>query len=219
MALEIFWGSGSPFSWRVLLGAEIKGLAYESRLLEFSKGHMKTPEFLQMNPRGKVPVIRDDGFVLFESLPILEYFEARSSEVPLFGKDPYEGALVRRLISEFESYLREPIFKLTLGLLQTMPPDELAKTATAVQRELQTIEERVAGGTWLVGRRPSAADVAIYPFVALLQRATTKAEAQAGEIGLRTLGEVFPNVRRWMALVEALPAFERTYPPHWRKGV
>jgi glutathione S-transferase len=71
MALEIFWGSGSPFSWRVLLGAEIKGLAYESRLLEFSKGHMKTREFLQMNPRGKVPVIDDDGFVLFESLPVL----------------------------------------------------------------------------------------------------------------------------------------------------
>src|SRR5579859_2493091 len=176
MALEIFWGSGSPFSWRVLLGAEIKGLAYESRLLEFSKGQMKTPEFLQMNPRGKVPVIRDDGFVLFESLPILEYFEVKSSEVPLFGTDRREGAFVRRLISEFESYLREPIFKLTRGLLRTMPPDELAETATAVQRELKTIEQRVANGTWLVGKRPSAADVAIYPFVALLQRATTKAE-------------------------------------------
>jgi len=69
MALEIFWGSGSPFSWRVLLGAEIKGLQYESRLLEFSKGHLKAPAFLQINPRGKVPVIRDDGFVLFESPP------------------------------------------------------------------------------------------------------------------------------------------------------
>jgi glutathione S-transferase len=58
MALEIFWGSGSPFSRRVLLGAEIKELAYESRLLEFSKGHMKAPEFLQMNPRGKIPLRR-----------------------------------------------------------------------------------------------------------------------------------------------------------------
>src|SRR5579885_1995252 len=60
MTLGIFWGSGSPFSWRVLLGAHIKGLEYESRLLEFSKGHLKAPEFLQMNPRGKVPVIRAD---------------------------------------------------------------------------------------------------------------------------------------------------------------
>src|SRR5438105_13127603 len=68
MALEIFWGSGSPFSWRVLLGAEIKGLTYESRLLEFSKGHMKTLDFLQMNPRARVPVIRDAGFVVYEAL-------------------------------------------------------------------------------------------------------------------------------------------------------
>ena len=45
MALEIFWGSGSPYSWRVLLGAEIKGLSYDSRLLYFSKGNMNTPEF------------------------------------------------------------------------------------------------------------------------------------------------------------------------------
>lgn len=155
MALEIFWGSGSPFSWRVLLGAEIKGLEYESRLLEFSKGHMKAPEFLQMNPRGRVPVIRDDGFVLFESLPILEYFEDRSPGVPLFGKDPREVAFVRRLISEFESYLREPIFNLTLGLLRSagagppgraMTPDEFEETAKAAQRELKTFEERVAGG-------------------------------------------------------------------------
>lgn len=224
MALEIFWGSGSPFSWRVLLGAEIKGLAYESRLLEFSKGHMQTPEFLRMSPRGKVPVIRDDGFVLFESLPILEYFDDKSPQAPLFGKGQHERASIRSLVSEFESYLREPLFNLTLGLLRavgagppgpTMTPSELAEAAETVRRELSALE-RVGGGTWLVGEGPSAADVAIYPFVATLHRATTKAEAHAREIGLHPLGEVFPSVRRWMELIEAIPAYERTYPPHWR---
>ncbi len=155
MALEIFWGSGSPFSWRVLSGAEIKRLVYESRLLEFSKGHMKAPEFLQVNPRGRVPVIRDDGFVLFESLPILEYFEDRSLEVPLFGKNQRERAFIRRLISEFESYLREPLFALTLDLLRTagagprgraMTRDALEQTANAARRELKTFEERISGG-------------------------------------------------------------------------
>jgi glutathione S-transferase len=225
MALEIFWGSGSPFSWRVLLGAEIKGLAYESHLLEFSTGQMKAPDFLQMNPRGKVPVIKDDGFVLFESLPILEYFEDKSPEVPLFGKNPRERAFTRQLISEFESYLREPLFALTVDLLRTAgagPPGQamareaLEETAKAAQRELGTFEERIAGGSWLVGEDPSAADVAIYPFVATFQRATTKAEALAFKLGLHPLGEIYPNVRRWMGLVEALPAYERTYPPHWR---
>ncbi len=186
---------------------------------------MKTPEFLQMNPRGRVPGIRDDGFILFELLPILEYFEDKSPEVPLFGKGRQERALIRRLIAEFESYLRDPVFNLTLNLLRAVgagPPgrvmraDELDETAKAAQRELSTLE-RAAGGTWLAaGGQPSAADVAIYPFIATLGRATTKAEAQARDIGLHPLGEVFPNIRRWMGLVEAVPGYERTYPPHWR---
>lgn len=225
MALEIFWGSGSPFSWRVLLGAEIKGLAYESRLLEFSKGHMKAPDFLQMNPRGRVPVINDEGFVLFESLPILEYFDDRWPAVPLFGKDHRERGSIRQLISEFESYLRDPVFDLTVGLLRsvgagpsgpTMTPTELEETAKRARGELKTLDRRLAGGSWLVGGRPSAADVAVYPFLATLQRAMAKAEAQARDIGLYPLDEMHPSVRRWMGLVEAVAGYERTYPPHWK---
>jgi glutathione S-transferase len=225
MALEIFWGSGSPYSWRVLLGAEIKGLQYESRLLEFSEGHLKAPGFLQMNPRGTVPVIRDDEFVLFESLSILEYFEDQAPEVPLFGKVPRAAALIRRFISVFESYLREPLFNLTLGLLRSagarppgraMMPGEPEETVKAAQRELKTFEPRIAGGSWIVGEAPSAADVAMYPFVATLERSTTKAETLAREIGLHPLREIYPSVGRWMSLVESVPGYERTYPPHWR---
>jgi glutathione S-transferase len=225
MALEIFWGSGSPFSWRVLLGAELKGLEYTSRLLDFSKGDLKTPEFLQINPRGKVPVIRDDGFVLSESLAILEYFEYKSPAVPLFGKVPREAATIRQLISEFESYLREPLFNLSLGLFRSaglgpsgrvMTRDEFEEIAKPAQRELKTFEKRHASGSWLVGATPSAADVAIYPFVAILERATTKAEALAQETGLHPFREAYPGVGRWMELVEALGGYEPAYPPHWR---
>ena len=225
MALEIFWGSGSPYSWRVLLGAELKGLTYESRLLEFSKGHMKTRDFLRMNPRARVPVIRDEDFVLFESLAILEYFEDQWPDVPLFGKDAREAALIRRVVSEFESYLRDPVFDLTLGLLRSvgtgppgraMTPAQLAETATAVKGELTSLDQQLVGASWLVGARPSAADVAAYPFLATLQRAMTKAGAPAREIGLQPLEGAYPNVRRWMDRVEAIPGYERTYPPHWK---
>jgi hypothetical protein len=44
--MEIYWISGSPFAWRVLLTAEVKGIPYEGKLLEASKGELKTPEFL-----------------------------------------------------------------------------------------------------------------------------------------------------------------------------
>jgi glutathione S-transferase len=121
--------------------------------------------------------------------------------------------------------MRDPVFDLTLGLLRsvgagppspTMTGTELEEAAKKAQGELKTLDQRLAGGSWLVGGRPSAADVAVYPFLATLQRAMTKAEAQAREIGLYPLDVVYPDVRRWMGLVEAVPGYERTYPPHWR---
>ncbi len=49
--LEVFWDSGSPYVWRVLLALEVKQVPYTSRPIQFSKGEHKTPEFLAMNDR------------------------------------------------------------------------------------------------------------------------------------------------------------------------
>ncbi|EQD47332.1 protein containing Glutathione S-transferase, partial [mine drainage metagenome] len=71
MAIEVYWGSGSPYAWRVLLALEHKGLPYTAHLLQFSKQEHKSPHLLQMNPRGRVPVLKDGDYVCFESLAIL----------------------------------------------------------------------------------------------------------------------------------------------------
>jgi glutathione S-transferase len=76
--VEIYWISGSPFAWRVLLTAEVKGIPYEGKLLEASKGELKTPEFLAINPLGRVPAIRDGNFTLHESLAIMVYLDRKS---------------------------------------------------------------------------------------------------------------------------------------------
>ena len=55
MALELYWGSGSTPAWRVLLALTYKELPFTSNLLSFSKRETRTPAFLAMNPRGKVP--------------------------------------------------------------------------------------------------------------------------------------------------------------------
>jgi hypothetical protein len=49
IVMEIYWGSGSPFAWQVLLALEVKKIPYASRLLEFSKGQHKSPEYLALN--------------------------------------------------------------------------------------------------------------------------------------------------------------------------
>src|SRR5262245_31313713 len=58
MAIDVYWGSGSPYSWRVLLALEHKGLAYESHVLHLGMQEHKAPHMLAINPRGRVPVLK-----------------------------------------------------------------------------------------------------------------------------------------------------------------
>jgi glutathione S-transferase len=224
MTLAIYWGSGSPNSWRVLLAAEVLRLPYESKLLEFSKGQHRTPDFLALNPRGKVPVLCDDDFVLYESLAILEYLDRLGSGA-LYGTTPREVAVTHRIISEFECYVREPLAKVTRHLFVAGGAPATAQTPTAEQAmtanetlrpELATLSALVRGRPWLAGERFGAADAAIYPFVRLLSRAASKAEARARELSLFPLFDASPDLARWLTRVEDLPGYERTFPPHWR---
>src|SRR3984893_15501496 len=57
-SVEIYWISGSPFAWRVLLTAKLKGIHYEEKL-QASKGELKAPSFFAINPLGRVPALRD----------------------------------------------------------------------------------------------------------------------------------------------------------------
>ncbi len=219
MAIELYWGSGSPFAWRVMLTLEVKGLDYESKLLEFSKGENKSPEYLKLNPRGKVPTLKDGDFVVYESLAIMTYLDRKYPTPPLFGKTPEEAGLIWRAISECESYLVSagdkvvrPIF-FGKGLDKV---DEIQQAAQTIRQELTTVDEQLAQSNWLVGEQISAADISVFPLVQLLLRAASKAAAQPLNLGLLPLSGTFPNTARWVERIEALPNYQRTYPPHWR---
>lgn len=224
MTAEIYWGSGSPNSWRVLLAAEVLGVPYESKLLEFSKAQHKSPEHLALNPRGKVPVLRDGDVVVSESLAIVEYLDAANGG-SLYGKTAREAALIRRLIFEFECYLRDPLSKVTSHLFTAggAPPtprtpsvEQALAAAETVRQELKTLSQLVTDKPWLAGARISAADIAVFPFVRLLLRAISKAEARATELELAPFSQRFPGLAHWIERVEALPIYDRTYPPHWK---
>ena len=139
--LEIYWGSGSPFAWRVLLALEIKRIPYASKLIEFSKQQHKAPEFLALNPRGKVPTIRDGDFVLWESLAILAYLDRKVPEPPLFGRTPEDTGRVWRAISEVVSYLEPPGYQIA----GPRTPRNWARTTTTWPRSsIRSIPKRSA---------------------------------------------------------------------------
>lgn len=219
MAIELYWGSGSPFAWRVMLTLEVKGLAYESKLLEFSKGDHKTPAYLKLNPRGKVPTLKDGDFVLYESLAIMSYLDRKYPDPPLFGRTAEETGLIWRALAECESYfvtagdkVVRPIF-FNKGLDKV---DEIRQAAETLRQELKLLDERL-GSHWLVSDKISAADIGVFPLVQLLLRAASKEAAEPLHLGLLPLARTFPNVAKWVERIEALPNYQRTYPPHWRQ--
>src|SRR5512132_1319566 len=143
MALEVYWASGSPFSWRVLLTLEVKQLPYQSKLLTFSKREHKAPAYLALNPRGKVPTLKDGDFVLYESLAIISYLDRKYPEPPIFGKTPEETGLIWRALAECESYMVSagdkvvrPIF-FGKGLDKT---EEIQQAAQTLRHELKSID-------------------------------------------------------------------------------
>jgi glutathione S-transferase len=220
MTLEVYWGSGSPFAWRVLLTLEIKRLPYVSHLLEFSKQEHKTPEFLKLNPRGKVPVLRDGDFVVYESLAVMKYLDDKHPEPPLFGRNPEEAARINLAICECTSYIETPVVDIVRPIFSggvNDKRDAIQSAAANLREEFALLNARLShGGPWLMGVRISAADIALYPQVAILLRALGKEAAAGLDLKLAPLMDHFPELARWMRAVESLPGYGNTYPPHWR---
>jgi len=219
MAIELYWGSGSPFAWRVMLTLEVKGLAYESKLLEFSKGDHKTPAYLKLNPRGKVPTLKDGDFVVYESLAIMSYLDRKYPTPPLFGNNAEETALIWQAISECESYFTTAGDKVVRPMFFGKGLDkveEIQQAAEAIRHELKALDDRLASRTWLVGENISAADIAVFPLIQLILRAASKEAAQPFNLNWLPLATFYPNVARWAERIEALPNYSRTYPPHWK---
>jgi len=201
------------------LTLEVKGLAYESKLLEFSKGEHKTAAYLQLNPRGKVPTLKDGDFVVYESLAIMSYLDRKYPTPPLFGTNAEETALIWQAISECESYFANAGDKVVRPLFFGKGLDkveDIQQAAEAIRQELKILDERLGNANWLVGETITAADIAIFPMIQLVLRAASKEAARSFNLHWLPLATYYPDIAKWVGRIEALPNYERTYPPHWR---
>lgn len=219
MAIEVYWGSGSPYCWRVLLALEYKRLAYTSHLLQFSKQEHQSPKILALNFRGRVPILKDGDYVVFESLAVLYYLDLKYPEPPIFGRTPEEAGVIMRVICEYEAYTEPHLTKLVQAIFAPQPrisADELASAMHVVASEARSIEARLARSDWVVGESFSAADIVIYPALQLLLRALGRPAARELSSRFLPLAANYPALERWIARVEALPGYDRTFPPHWR---
>jgi glutathione S-transferase len=214
MAITFYYGSGSPYAWRVHLALEHKALPYERKVLSFSAGDTRKPEFVALNPRHHVPTIVDGDFVLYESNAIVEYLDEAypGRGQPLFPGDAKNRALIRRLILEVDNYFDKAIDEITTQAFHTKTEDrdevKLANARKAVTEEYALFTKAMRG-EFLAGAL-SAADYAFYPLVAFMNRSETKLP------NLNADGMLTPQLAAWKARIEALPYFDGTIPPHWK---
>ena len=213
MALTFYYGSGSPFAWKVWLTLEHKGIPYEERRLSFDKGETRSPEFLRVNPRAQVPAILDGDFALAQSNAICEYLEERYPDRPLMPKDAQTRAIIRRMIAEADDKLYDIASDLMDKVLYVKPEE---RDQTAIDEAKQNLRaelmrwEGYLEGDFFAGNI-SLADFGVYPYM----RMPVRVEERAPGFGLKR-DELPPKCAAWLARIEALPYYAKTIPPHWK---
>jgi glutathione S-transferase len=200
---------GYPFSGntrRVHWALEELGLRYEFRTVDLRKGDHKQLEFLKLNPNGRVPVIDDDGFVLYESAAILMYLSERYADEELAPVDARLRAQVYQWLSwqlcDFGPIVgRGPVMKIRSKIFGA-PVDEkaYAEALAGAKPKLELLDAHLAGKSWVAADRFSMADIAMGETAALLE---------IGGVDLAPYG----FVRQWIARFSARPAFQKTRPP------
>src|SRR5215467_8927498 len=151
MAMVLHYGSGSPYAWRAQLALEHKALPYELKILSFSAGDTRKPDFLALNPRHRVPVLVDGDFVLYESNAIVEYLDDAyaTTGTRLFPGDARTRAIARRFIMEVDNDFDAALDPLTTEAFGKKPeerdPEAIAAARKAVQEELRMFTKAMRG--------------------------------------------------------------------------
>ena len=165
MAIKLYDAVPSSNSDRVKIALHEKGLPYVRVTLVLANKDQKRPEFLKLNPYGKVPVIDDGGHILFESCIINEYLDEKYPNPPLMPKDAYLRGRGRVLIDYALNYMHEPYWALRGEMLKPAGKrDEMiiSDKHRSLRGLLQYLESALADQPYFLGEL-SLTDIAIAP--------------------------------------------------------
>ncbi|KAF0695145.1 Aste57867_14042 [Aphanomyces stellatus] len=204
----LYWGSGSPQAWRVLIALEEKQIEYRSVCASFSSGVLKSATFQQLNPRMRVPVFVDctAGVVLYECDAILAFLE-RFYPSPLMPTDPkafaiaetrlHEANEVLSTVGEMVVYLRRVQANANKNIKTNM--DVVQAKWNILDTELKLWEMYLDGRQYLVGADMCLADIVVFTNIAYAVRC-----------GLQLDG-LYPRLAMWYLRMCSRPSVEKTY--------
>ena len=144
----------SPNCQRVKVVLEEKALDYETVPIDLRKQEQKAPEYLALNPYGKVPVLVDGDTVLYESCIINEYLEDRYPDPPLLPADPSARARIRILIDYGITHTNDSHQAIRAEMMKPegeRDTDALAAAKARFIEELQPLERELEGCDYMAG--------------------------------------------------------------------
>ena len=191
--------SGNGYKPRLLMAH--LGRTYERIEVDILKGESRTPEFLAMNPNGRIPVLElDDGICIAESNAILFYLAEGSRFLPT---DRRGRALTLQWMF-FEQYSHEPFIAVARHWMQHMEMTDDQRAQLPAKQEggraaLAVMETHLGGSRWFGGDAMTIADIALYAYTHV---------AEEGGFDL----ERYPAVGAWLGRVEEQPGHVPMHP-------
>ncbi|HJK99793.1 MAG TPA: maleylacetoacetate isomerase [Polyangiaceae bacterium LLY-WYZ-15_(1-7)] len=203
LRLYAYWRSSC--SWRVRIALEHKGLAYEVRSIHLREGEQRSDDYAGVNTLQQVPVLEwEEGALtrrLTQSLAILHFLEDAYPEKALVPADAWARArawehaeIVNAGIQPLQNFA-------TLLLVDSLGGDKVAHARGVIAKGLGAMEKlaKETAGAYLVGDRPSVADVCLVPQLYNARRFDVDVDA-------------YPTLLRAEARCASLPAFQAAHP-------
>lgn len=187
--MKIYGDSKSGNCLKVKWTADFVGRSHTWIETDIMAGESRTPQFLAMNPAGQVPVVLlEDGRPLAQSNAIILHIAAGSTLIPA---DPYDRAKMLEWMF-WEQYSHEPyvaVARFQVTYLGKAVADLEPRIVERGRAALQRLEDGLAASPFLVGERPTLADIALVAY-------TRKAHEGGFELA------DYPRVQAWVARVE-----------------
>ncbi len=204
--MKLYYHPASPFVRKVLIVASLLGIQLETQRVDLFAGEGQSPEFLRLNPLGKVPTLVDGDFSLWESNAIVQYLAALAPDSALLPGDARSRAdILRWQFWETANwaptcavYVFENVLKPMLGRGEA-DAEELKKAEEKFHRFAKALDGHLAVHTWLVGDTMTLADLSVAPILMY---------AEPGKYPM----EAYPHIAAWFGKIQQLPAWVATEP-------
>ncbi|MGC5702486.1 maleylacetoacetate isomerase [Pseudomonas sp. NFXW11] len=204
--MQLYTYYRSTASYRVRIALALKGLGYEAipvNLLVPKGGANRQPEYLSINPQGRVPALRtEEGELLIQSLAIIEYLEERYPQAPLLPEDLIGRARQRAVAAIIGCDVHPLHNSSTQNLLREWGHEEaqlLVWIDHWISQGLAALEQLIGDEGFCFGAEPGLADVFLIPQLYAAER-------------FKVSLEDYPRIRRVAALAAAHPAFQAAHP-------